>query len=164
MYKIELVDFSDNENTYKLLYKWCREKFVYEWFEQRVLSYEEIVNKYKNKLKEGKQKLFIIKCDDNPIGLIQLYKYDDELFDEIKEYNNIYEYDIFIGERNYLYKGIGSEVINILNKYIYDNYLADSIVLRPFKRNENAIKCYLKNNFKIIKEYDGKDTLGKDEK
>ena len=48
----------DNEKEYKLIYKWCFKKEVYEWFEQRILSYEEIVNKYKEKIK--KQEVFII--------------------------------------------------------------------------------------------------------
>ena len=46
---------------------------------------------------------------------------------------------------------------------IYDKYNADAIILRPFKRNIRAIKCYEKCDYKIIKEYDGKDTLGNPE-
>lgn len=45
MDKIELVNFCDEDAIYKLLYKWCSNKFVYEWFEQRILSYDEIVKK-----------------------------------------------------------------------------------------------------------------------
>ena len=63
-----------------------------------------------------------------------------------------------------MHRGIGTKVINIVNKYIYNNYLADCIVLRPFKRNKIAIRCYEKNHFNIIDEYDGKDTLGNSEK
>ena len=164
MDKVELVNFIDENDTYKLVNKWCSNKFVYEWFEQRILSYDEIVKKYKTKLLEGKQKLFLINYNNKPIGIVQIYKYDDLLFDGLKEYKKIYEYDIFIGELNYLHKGIGTKVVNIVNKYIYDNYSADCIVLRPFKRNVNAIKCYEKNNFYFVTEYDGKDTIGNSEK
>lgn len=163
MNKIELIDFSDTDDTYKLVYKWCSNKNVYEWFEQRILSYDEIVEKYKNKLVEGKQKLFLISYENTPIGLIQLYKYDGIIFDSLKEYKNIYEYDLFIGEQDYLHKGIGTKTLDIINKYIYDNYSADCIILRPFKRNINAIKCYEKNNFHEVCEYVGKDTLGNSE-
>ena len=157
---IELVNFIDNDDTYKLLHKWCSNKNVYEWFEQKVLSYDEIVSKYKHKLDDGKQKLFIIMFNDKAIGLVQIYKYGNV----IKDYKNIYEYDLFIGDSNYLSKGIGTKVVNIVNNLIFNNYLADCIVLRPFKRNERAIKCYLKCGFNIIDEYDGKDTLGNNEK
>ena len=43
---------------------------------------------------------------------------------------------------------------------IYQKYNADSIILRPFKRNERAIKCYQKCNFEKVHEYIGTDTLG----
>ena len=163
MGKIELISFSDNASNYELLNKWCSNRNVYEWFEQRILSYDEIVAKYQKKLKEGKQKLYLINCDDKLIGLFQLYKYDDTVFDILKGYKNIYEYDIFIGEDDYLNKGIGSQVVKVIDDFIFNNYLADAIILRPFKRNVRAIKCYQKNNYHIVYEYDGKDTLGNDE-
>jgi len=164
MSKIELIDFKDTDDIYKLIYKWCSEKFIYEWFEQRVLSYDEIVAKYRKKLLDGKQKLFLISYDEKLIGFVQIYRYSDLVFDELKKYKNIYEYDIFIGEKDYLYKGIGKEAISIINEFIYDNYLADCIILRPFKRNISAIKCYQKCGFRLVKEYDGKDTIGNNEK
>lgn len=67
MFNITFRKFEDNNSEYKQLHKWCKNKFVYEWFEQRILSYNEIVNKYKNKLNEGKQELLIIKCNDKDI-------------------------------------------------------------------------------------------------
>ena len=46
---------------------------------------------------------------------------------------------------------------------IYLKYNADAIILRPFKRNIRAIKCYLKCGYNVIDEYNGKDTLNNDE-
>ncbi len=46
---------------------------------------------------------------------------------------------------------------------IYSKYNADGIILRPFKRNIRAIKCYEKCNYKIIDEYEGTDTIGNPE-
>lgn len=160
MEKIELVKFTDKEENYTLLHKWCSHKDVYEWFEQRILSYPEIVQKYQNKLKDNNQKLFMIKYNDSYIGLVQIYRYDG-IVSEIE--GNIYEYDLFIGEEKFLSKGIGSKVVGIVNKFIYDNYQAEAIVLRPFKRNLRALKCYLKNNFHIVKEYQDIDTIGNKE-
>ena len=151
-------------NDFNLLYNWCKQKFIYEWFEQRVLSYNEIVNKYTNKLNSGKQDLFIIQCDNKDIGLVQIYKYEDDLnIKEMNNYNNIYEFDLFIGEEDYLSKGIGSLIVKKINNIIYSKYNGDAIMLRPFKRNIRAIKCYEKCNYKYIGEYDGKDTLGNSE-
>ena len=50
---IKLIPFEDKEENYDLLYKWCSHEFVYEWFEQRIISLDEIRSKYKNKLKVG---------------------------------------------------------------------------------------------------------------
>jgi hypothetical protein len=49
MSEIDLIEFTDKKDSYELMYKWCSQEFIYEWFEQRKLSYEEIENKYKNK-------------------------------------------------------------------------------------------------------------------
>lgn len=48
MSNISFRKIEDNDDYIKL-YNCCKNKYVYEWFEQRILSYDEIVNKYKNK-------------------------------------------------------------------------------------------------------------------
>lgn len=154
----------NNDNEFKQIHKWCENKFVYEWFEQRVLSLDEITKKYKNKLEKDIQKLFIIQYKGKDIGLVQLYKFEYDIkIDELNKYKNIYEFDLFIGEKEYLSKGIGTDIVRLINEKVYSKYLADAIILRPFKRNIRAIKCYEKCNYKLIKEYNGKDTLGNSE-
>lgn len=162
--KISLIEFIDKKDNYELMYKWCSQNYIYEWFEQRKLSFSEIENKYKYKLLGNKQHLFFITYNDMKIGFVQIYKYDDKKSDKLISYNNIFEYDIFIGEQEYLSKGIGTQIVNYVNKYIYENYSCDCIVLRPFDRNKRAIKCYEKCGFERIDEYIGTDTLGNKEK
>ena len=164
MNKIELIKFTDELDNYKLMYKWCSKEFVYEWFEQRILSLDEIIGKYKTKLMNQKQKLFFINYNNKNIGFVQIYEYIDKKYDGLNTDNNIYEYDIFIGEDEYLSRGIGSLIINYINEFIYKEYLCDCIILRPFKRNIRAIKCYQKNGFKIIGEENSFDTVGNNEK
>ena len=164
MSKIDLIEFTDKKDNYELMYKWCSQEFIYEWFEQRKLSPEEIKNKYKNKLLANQQQLFFINYNDNKIGFVQIYKYDDKKSESLKKYDSIYEYDIFIGESEYLSRGIGTQIIKYVNNYIYEKHLCDCIVLRPFKRNERAVKCYEKCGFEIVDEYVGSDTLGNKEK
>ena len=156
---IEFRKLTDTKEDYRLLYKWCSNKNVYEWFEQRILTYEEIENKYKNKLLNSNQELYIIRYNNQDIGLIQIYKYNDTII-ELNNYKNIYEYDLFIGEEEYLNKGIGVDIVNYASNLIFKKYNADLIILRPFKRNIRAIKCYLKCNYKKIYEYLDEDTRG----
>ena len=163
-YNITFRKLKNNKKDLQKIYTWCQNKYVYEWFEQRKLSFSEIENKYRYKLLENKQHLFFITYNNMKIGFVQIYKYDDKKSDELINYNNIFEYDIFIGESEYLSKGIGTQIVNYVNKYIYENYFCDCIVLRPFDRNKRAIKCYEKCGFERIDEYIGTDTLGNKEK
>ena len=157
-------ELNDNEEEFKQIHKWCNNEFVYEWFEQRVLSLDEIITKYKNKLNNNKQDIFIINYNGKDIGLFQIYKFERDIdLKELDKFKNIYEYDLFIGEEEYLSKGIGTKIVKQINELIYSKYLGDAIILRPFKRNIRAINCYKKCNFKLIKEYDGVDTLGNKE-
>lgn len=163
-YNISFRKLNDSKEDYEKLYHWCKKEFIYEWFEQRILSYDEIVNKYKLKLKNKKQDLYIIRLDNKDIGLVQIYKFEnDSNLSNLDKYKNTYEYDLFIGEEDYLNKGIGKKIVDTINEIIYKKYKADSIILRPFKRNARAIKCYEKCNFKKVYKYLGTDTLGKKE-
>jgi aminoglycoside 6'-N-acetyltransferase len=162
--EITFRKLNNTEEDYEKLYKWCKNRYIYEWFEQRVLSLDEIKTKYMNKLLNSDQTLFIIQCDGNDIGLVQAYKYDDDIdIPVLNKYKNLYEYDIFIGEEDYLSKGVGHKVIEIVNREIYKAFNADGIVLRPFKRNIRAVNCYEKVGFKVVGEYKGTDTIGNPE-
>lgn len=163
-YNISFRKLRDTKEDYEKLYNWCKNKSVYEWFEQRILSYDEIVNKYKSKIKKKEQTLYIIKSNNKDIGLIQIYKFKNDInISYLDKYRNICEYDLFIGEEEYLNKGIGKKIFDSINNIIYKKYNAYSIILRPFKRNERAIKCYEKCNFEKVNEYVGTDTLGNKE-
>ncbi len=164
MNNYQLVEMQGNEEDYQLLYKWCSQEYIYEWFEQRKLSYDEIIMKYQQKLSERKQDLFFIEINDEKIGFVQIYQYPKDLdFPVLENYSNIYEYDIFIGEIDYVSKGYGSDIIPYINKYIYRKYQADAIILRVFKRNTIALKCYEKAHFKVLEEYFSVDTIGNKE-
>lgn len=151
-----------NKNSdYEIIYNWTQNEFVYKYFEQRKLSYKDIENKYKLKLKDNIQELYIIRSNNKDIGLVQIYKYNEDInIKELNKYKNIYEYDLFIGDKDYINKGLGIKIVIEINNLILKKYNSDSIILRPFKENIRACKCYEKANFKKIYEYLDKDTLG----
>lgn len=143
----------DCNEDYELLHKWVQKPYIYEWFEQRILSYEEVKEKYQKKLQDNIQELFIIEVENKRIGFVQIYPYEEKS----------YEFDIFIGEEDYLFKGYGVSIIKELTKKIMNEYHAESIIVRPFQRNERAIHCYQKCGYQVINQYQGFDTLGKEE-
>lgn len=156
MSKISIERINNKNIDYNLIYSWCSKEFVYEWFEQRILSLDEIINKYKNKLLNHSQELFYIKYSQKRIGLIQIYE---------SKYKNksVNEFDLYIGEEDYLNKKIGQELISIIMNYIDKNYKNTTTILRPFKRNIRACKCYQNSGFKWLEDYNGFDTLNNPE-
>ena len=95
MSKIDLIEFANKKDNYELMYKWCSQDFIYEWFEQRKLSLSEIVEKYKTKLLNKKQDLFLINYNGKKIGFVQIYKYNENKIEKLNNYDSIFEYDIF---------------------------------------------------------------------
>ena len=159
---IKLRRLKDDFKDYKLLEKWYQEEEVYLSFEQRKLSYEEIVAKYsKRTLENSNISVFMIKYDDIPIGIIQYKLIEDE---NKKLYNididNCYEIDIFIGKVKLHNKGIGKIVINLISDYLFSEKSANLLIMCPLKENIKAIKCYEGCGFKIIREFETNDTIG----
>ena len=154
-------NIEDNEVEYKMLYKWCSNLKVYKYFEQGILSYEEIVDKYKKRISSDyltKTKVIIYKTI--PIGIVQYYEmnYKDKSYFDLNNYDKVFSIDIFIGEDAYYNLGIGSTIINYISDYLLND--CKIVALTPESDNVNAIKCYQKCGFKIVKEYNYLDSLG----
>jgi len=150
---IKLSLLEDKEENYKLLEKWCKQKEIYNSFEQRELTYDEIVNKYKKRCNiESKTPVYLIYYKDEKVGIIQY---------TLKE--NVFDIDIFIGEIKYHNKGIGSKAIKLFTNYLINEKGAKELTLIPLNDNLKAINCYKKCGYKIIKEFRALNTI-KEEK
>lgn len=159
---IKLRKIKDQEMDYKLLEKWYQEKFVYLYFEQRPLTYNEIQHKYYLRTLDNAQvPVYMIEFNNVPIGIIQykLVNNDDKERYGLND-DNIYELDIFIGELDYQNKGLGKICINMITNYLFENKFAEKIIMCPLKDNIKAIKCYKKCGFNILKEFKDNDTIG----
>lgn len=150
---IRLSILEDKEKNYRLLEKWCSNEEIYKCFEQRILSYDEIVKKYKNRCSiNSKVPVYMIYYKDKEIGIIQ--------YQNVKP--NTYELDVFIGEIDLHSKGLGEIVINLMTNYLIKFNGAKTLLLCPLKENEKAIKCYSKCGYKIKKEYKDFNTIGEE--
>ncbi|MBN8828196.1 MAG: GNAT family N-acetyltransferase [Sphingobacteriia bacterium] len=97
---------------------------------------------------------FIVYQDNFPIGYIQYYNaYDFPREDGIELTdlpNSLAAFDIFIGNINYIGKGIGPEVIKILLKdYIWKEF--NACFVDTESNNIAALKAYQKAGFQEIK-------------
>jgi len=149
---IKLSLLEDKEENYKLLEKWCSNEKIYKHFEQRILSYSEIKNKYNGRCNEDSDvPVYMINYKDQKIGIIQY-----------KKINDTFDIDIFIGETNFHNKGIGKQVINLFTNYLINIKGAQKFSLVPLKDNLNAIRCYEKCGYKVVKEIKDKNTIGEE--
>lgn len=151
------------EKDYRLLTKWYQFDYVYNYFEQRILNYNEIVNKYYPRtLNDSNIVVEMIEIDKIPIGIIQykLLEETDKKLYQIK-CNKAYEIDIYIGEKQYHGLGIGQKAINIVCTRLFNENQADLLIMCPLKENHRAINCYLKCQFVKKNEIVLPDTLGK---
>ena len=156
MYNANLIDFRrldiyDLEN----MHKWFNNDFVIEWFSKKKWTFKEIEEKYLPYINNEKPTQgYLILYDNTPIGYIQTYKIHDyqdyARFVDINE--NASGLDLFIGEQEFIHKGLGKDIIiKFLKEIVFS--LSDSIscVLGPEPKNEIAIKTYKKVGFKYLK-------------
>lgn len=68
----------------------------------------------------------------------------------INERNRKAEVGIFIGDKNYLNKGYGTEALSLLLDYAFNILNLNNIMLEVFGFNKRAIRSYEKAGFKII--------------
>jgi len=146
---------------FPLLLKWLTTPHVHSWWDKDLewtadliqKKYATYVNGYK--LQDGESKIinaYIIYADITPIGYIQLYNaYDFPRGMQLLDLpENLAAFDIFIGEPDYLGKGIGSMAIELfLNQYCDSKYT--HIFADPDIHNVAAIKAYTKAGFEVVK-------------
>jgi RimJ/RimL family protein N-acetyltransferase len=63
--------------------------------------------------------------------------------------NRIAVIGIYIGDKDCWGKGYGTDAVNILNKFIFEQMNINKIKLNVFSFNERAKKCYEKCGFKV---------------
>jgi len=99
-------------------------------------------------------KVFIICYNGKPIGSIQCALYDNNP-EWKKAYgfaDNLAGIDIFIGEENYLHKGLGSVIIRkFLCDIVFVVYDVNACTLDPEPENKIAIRAYEKAGFRSIR-------------
>lgn len=150
------------ESHFPLLLKWLELPHVKAWWDQDVNwtpeliqeKYASYVKGYKLEKNEPKEiHAFIICVNEIPIGYIQFYNAYD--FPRAKPLCGLPEslaaFDIFIGEHDYLSKGIGSTALKLFFERFCDPKF-DSIFADPESANMAAIRTYEKAGLKRVRE------------
>lgn len=156
MYNHELIAFrSLNDSDLHYMYKWLNSGFVQKWYGKKNFTMTEVEAKYLPYIRgEKPTQAYLILYDNNPIGYIQTYKIVDypKYAKEINVFENAAGLDLFIGEEDYIHKGLGKFIIGkFLEKIVYKTLNVDSCILGPEPNNLAAIKTYEKVGFRHLK-------------
>lgn len=130
------------------------------WF----LEGYEPVSKIRSKIKgNGYDYAFVIYVDDTPIGFIQccdLYAYKNTVNQPkgifTDEPEGSYGMDLFIANKLYMNKGLGTQIVKQFLMYIFERFSINKLFIDPASSNKRAIRCYEKAGFIFLRnEHDG---------
>jgi aminoglycoside 6'-N-acetyltransferase len=162
-----LITFTPlQEKDFPLMHHWLNEEHVKVWWGKEGKSFENINSKYTRYL-DGSEKTqgFIIHYDKKPIGYIQTYKIDDhpEYKKQLDIAENAAGLDLFIGEKNFTGKGLGTLVVKkFTDEIIFKIYDVVSCIADPSQRNLASIKAFQKAGFTYLKDGADKETGDKE--
>lgn len=136
------------------LHRWLNTPHVLEWWDNPGPSYEQVVEKYAPRIREEQRvECYTMLCGGEEIGFIQAY--DVEVGSEYAPYvpdpRHAMGVDLFIGEKTYLHRGLGSRVLcHFVREVIFERRGADTCVIDPSVRNRIAIRAYEKAGFQHV--------------
>ena len=139
-----------------LMHRWLNAPHVRRWWYAEGTSYEEIEDNYLPGI-EGRDatKLFLILHEDRPIGFVQSYRIpaeDDETYAKLVDVADSAGVDLFIGEAEYLYGGLGQHVIRrFLSEHVFSDPRVEVCVIGPEPGNAAAMRAYEKAGFPFFK-------------
>nr|WP_319571010.1 GNAT family N-acetyltransferase [uncultured Draconibacterium sp.] len=123
------------------------------WLEQDYISrfwgnIQEWIDEITENLDADWVKCFIVEHNDKPIGFLQYYETDNAPpGDWSSESVGTVGIDYLIGNRNYIGKGYGSKIVQLLVELIKSKNEYDYIIADPVKENLASIKTLENNDF-----------------
>ena len=136
-----------------LMQRWLNNDFVARWWPGWP-SLAQVRAKYLPRI-EGREptKCFVFESAGEPLGYIQSYYIRDWPEYAIGEEGaNAAGIDLFIGEREHAYRGLGPHIIReFLRRVVFREYTVDSCIIGPAQNNHAAIRAYEKAGFRYLK-------------
>ncbi|PNR96676.1 GNAT family N-acetyltransferase [Petrotoga sp. 9PWA.NaAc.5.4] len=130
-------------NDYEKYTQWLNDPEIYE----NLMVTDNIISLLKEKdilekMAKSNETTFAIvdMSTNNLIGNCGLHNIDN--------INQTVTLGIFIGDKDYLSKGYGTEAVKLLVNYGFEYLNMNNIMLNTFSYNRRAIKCYEKAGFK----------------
>jgi len=139
-----------------MMHRWLNTPHVVEWWPDEALTLDQIIAKYAPRI-DGKEdvRCFVIVHGDTPIGYIQEYPVaeDSEYAAHIAAAERAAGIDLFIGEVEFLHRGLGAPIIRqFLKDIVFADPAVESCIIDPAVSNRGAIKAYEKAGFRFLRE------------
>lgn len=132
-----------------LMFEWLSKPHVKQWWDDGEDTLEKVALHYGVDDAESEKFILVEKINgvEKPIGYFQYYfAADGEI-----------GIDQFIGEEDYLNKGVGERAIKQFVKLIVERHNPPRVIVDPPPENKRAIRCYEKVGFKF---YENRKTDG----
>jgi len=137
-----------------LLFRWYHSSHVLKWYGKKKLDYASFLDKYKKYISQELEIFgFICYLNKKPLGYIQYYsakrhQWADHAMSSMME--KAAGIDLFIGDKAQLGRGIGPIMIRrFLKSRVFTKF--KYCFVDPEIENKNAIACYEKAGFAILK-------------
>lgn len=136
-----------------VMYRWLNTPHVSKWYGEGP-SQREVVEEYTPYI-AGSEPVepYLILYDDSPIGYIQTYPIShDEEYARLVDVEDSAGVDLFIGEVEYLYRGLGASILRrFLRVVVFNNADVKTCVIGPEPKNTAAVRAYEKSGFRYFK-------------
>jgi RimJ/RimL family protein N-acetyltransferase len=138
MFKFRPISSKD----FPLLLEWLSKKHVQEWWDDEDDTLEKVALHYGQN--DDAERFILVETNEKfekPIGYFQYYFTEEE---------SVIGIDQFIGEEDYINRGIGEQAIELFVQMINGEHHPRSIILDPSPDNKRAIRCYEKVGFQYF--------------
>lgn len=136
-------------DDFPLLLEWLSKEHVKQWWDDGDDTLEKVVRNYGEEEPLLERFILVVSCEtgEKPIGYFQYYLDPDGSIG----------IDQFIGEEEYIDRGVGTNAIKMFCELIMRERKPTSIFLDPSPENKRAIRCYEKAGFKYYETKAGED-------
>ena len=151
----------DELADYGLFVRWRNEPHVAEWWttddDPTPTTPERVAEKYGPRIEDAAWVTScIISLGDRPVGYIQFYPWDAEAGAAVEMGIPViagsFGLDIFIGEPDVIDRGVGSRVVALLARHLFEERDATAIALLTPVGNTRAHRAYERAGFRKVRQ------------